>query len=178
MTIGFRYLVSHRLRWLAAAFLFVHLTIFVIADEPFFRSNNAGYPSQMRKTAEIVDAEENSILFLDWDRRMAYVYFNRNEAIDPLETGYWYRSSYEISPGYLRQHNASPDDFADYSKIFVLESWEMSTYAKMFLSDSAIEERTARYSKRMQLERFLSVSCSPVDEDMFVLYECGQVNRE
>ena len=94
MTIGFRYLLEHRLRIVAITMLLLHIAFFAAGDRPFFRPSNASYPDDMREIGRIVDRDATSLLFVDWSRRMAFVYFNRDEPSDPLEDGYWYNKSY------------------------------------------------------------------------------------
>lgn len=177
MTIGFRYLLAHRLRIVAISLLILHGAIFVAADSLFVRPANANYPNEMRKIGQIVDSDAKSLLFVDWSRRMAFVYFNRAEPSDPLEAGYWYNKSYTANLGNLQQNDAKSADFAEYTPIYVLESWSVSGYGKLFLSESVIQERTDRFSRRRRIERLLNVPCLPVFEGIYVLYECGQTGN-
>lgn len=170
MVIGIRYLVMRRLGTVAFAMIVFHGAVFVWAERLFLRETNAEYPTEIREIGETIRSQENSMIFFDWSARMAFIYFNRNEPSWPLEDGYWYDKSFDL--GRIRREGVEPNDFANHGPIYVLETWDFSPYASLFLSDSAIEERRARVSRKAQLERFLDVQCTPHSEGIYVLHRC------
>jgi hypothetical protein len=99
---------------------------------------------------------------------MAYVYYNRDEPVFPLESGAWYEGSADVDDF----EDSPPAEFLQYDSIFVIESYRPSGYAELYLSDDTLAERFETNSVRREVERFLGLTCEPVRSGVMPLYRC------
>ena len=126
----------------------------------------------MKAIGQIALEAESSIVFMDWDRRMAFVYYNRNVASYPLEEGPWYDLSFDIAD-IIKYKKVEPGDFKNYETVYVLESYSASPQASLFLDKQWLNERYAEMSERRRIERFLNIECRLFRPGIYSLYRCG-----
>lgn len=170
--IGWRILRKGSLAWVATAALLAHIVFFMITERPFLNDSHKNYGDEMRSIGRIVHGAEDPILFADWTRRMAFIYYNREKASYPLEEGYWYDQSSDVGDRDINKNIVKPGDFANYKTIFVLESWAVSPHAKLFLGQNTLQQRYEHNSQRRKQERFLNIECQPVRSEINTLYQC------
>jgi len=173
--IGWRFLREHSLAPVGIALLAAHAAIFLFAERPFIGDSHSGYADEMKSFGRLVQKSANPVVFMDWDRRMAFTYYNRQSPAYPLEQGSWYDMSFDTSLLTINQFNdviADPNDFAGYGSVYVIEAWKYSPQASLFLDDETLRQRYDQLSERRDVERFLGVECTPVVTGLNTLYRC------
>ena len=169
--IGWRYLRERSLAPLAIVILLAHVFVFLFSERPFIDDTHKNYADEMVAIGHIVQDSEESIIFMDWARRMAFVYYNRDEASYPIEQGHWYDISGDIAD-IIKYKKFGTDDFAGYETFYVLESYSASPRASLFLSEQSLRERYETMSEKRRIERFLNVKCRLIRPGLHKLYKC------
>lgn len=169
--IGWRFLRKHSLAPLAIVILVAHVFVFLFSERPFMDDSHENYADEMKAIGRIVQDTDDSIIFMDWDRRMAFVYYNRDDISYPIEQGYWHDLSVDIAD-IIKYKKVGADDFAGYKTFYVLDSYSESPQASLFLSEKFLKTRHEIMSEKRRIERFLDVECRPSRPGRHILYAC------
>ena len=122
----------------------------------------------MREIGRIVTQTEDAVVLSDWARRMAFVYYNRAEPAFPLESGEWYELSADVD----EFEDTPPEAYLRHDAIYVIESYQPSGYAELYLSDESLANRYEGNSVRRLVERYLGLECRQVLQGVMPLYRC------
>lgn len=169
--VGWQVLRAKSIGWIAAAFLIVQVSVFGLSQGTLLRTANFEYREEMRQIGEIVSREDDPVIFADWARLVAFVYYNRDEASFPLEAGEWFHMVLDVA----KLDEIRREDVIRHDAIFVIESYKASGYSELYLSDQALAERFESNSIRRLVERSTELTCETALQGHTALYRCRQL---